>query len=73
MRWKVAEHQGSKVSDLIVSDLNYKILRCTRHGVPTGRYLAFLPRVGERPQLLGGFDSSDSAKKKCEEHAKAAA
>lgn len=63
MRWRKVKE------DLIESDVKYKILKCTSHGVPTGRYIAFLPRVGDRPAVLGGFDSSVEAKRKCEQHA----
>ena len=63
MRWK------KLAADLIESDLKYKILMCTSHGTPTGRYLAFLPRINGRPAVLGGFNNSKEAKDACEAHA----
>ena len=62
MRWKLAE------TDVLESDMRYKVLRCTAWGKPTGRYIAFLPRVNDRPAVLGGFNSADEAKRACLNH-----
>lgn len=71
MKWHRGKtDKGSEVFDLLESDLQYKILKCTCHGVPTGRYIAFIPRDGARPFVLGGFGSSQEAKVACEDHLK---
>jgi hypothetical protein len=48
----------------IESDAGYKVLRCTREGIPTGRFIAFI----ERYKVLGGYDSREEAQQACDLH-----
>lgn len=71
MQW--AAHKlkdGSVAPHTISSDAGYLILRCTRNGIPDGRFLAFIGHTGAgpMPRVLGSYGSAEEAKSACECH-----